>query len=211
MSQIIGGERFRGLIGCFCFSLLALSVAAQMPPASGTMTAAPTAAPQALGPKAPGKIRIGVVPAQAQLGQGNNAQEDYGTPIRNAIVLLMSGPAVEIAPLDSRIPVQVQAEAQQKQCDYILYSAVTVAHASAGGFGKFMKMGPARCSARFPCRGMASRTRIRASLVSESGWPADRSFTAEGKLSRAVALRQTRSRCAARPGIFRPARNSRRG
>jgi hypothetical protein len=52
----------------------------------------------------------------------------------------MSGPAVEIAPLDSHIALQLQAEAQQKQCDYILYSAVEVKH-NQGGFGKFAKMG----------------------------------------------------------------------
>lgn len=102
-------------------------------------TAAPT--PQALGPKAPGKIRIGVAPPDAQVGQGNNAGADYSTPIRNAEIALMSGPAVEIAPLDSHIAMQLQAEAQQKQCDYILYSAVTVKHKQSGGFGKFMKMG----------------------------------------------------------------------
>ena len=97
--------------------------------------AAPAAAP--LGPKAPGKIRIGVAPPDAQVGQGNNAGADYSTPIRNAEVALMSGPAVEIAPLDSHLAVQLQAEAQQKQCDYILFSAVGVKH-SSGGFGKFM-------------------------------------------------------------------------
>lgn len=125
-----------------------LSLFAQLPAPFGTVPGAPTAvnpaqvaAPATLGPKAPGKIRIGIAPTQAQLGQGNNAQADYGTPIRNAIVYLMSGPAVEIAALDSRIPVQVQAEAQQKQCDYILYSAVTVVHSNGGGFGKFMKAG----------------------------------------------------------------------
>lgn len=96
--------------------------------------------PQALGPKAPGRLRIGIAPAQAQLGQGNNAQADYSTPIRNAIVYMMAGPAVEIAALDSRIPIQLQAEAQQKQCDYILLSSVTVRH-GGGGFGKFMKAG----------------------------------------------------------------------
>lgn len=109
--------------------------------------------PRALGPKAPGKIRIGVAPAQAQMGQGNDAQADYGTPIRNSIVLMMSGPAVEIAALDSRIPVQVQAEAQMKQCDYILFSGVMVKHASSGGFGKFMKAaGP--MSSMIPMIGM---------------------------------------------------------
>src|ERR1700759_5526867 len=73
----------------------------QAPPsAAPASTATATApAPQALGPKAPGKIRIGVAPAQAQMGQGNNSQEDFSSHIRNAIVLTMSGPAVEITPL----------------------------------------------------------------------------------------------------------------
>lgn len=109
-------------------------------------TSAPVAAPQALGPKAPGKIRIGVAPPEAQLGQGNNAGADYSTPIRNAIVALMSGPAVEIAALDSRIAMQLQAEAQQKQCDYVMFSSVAVKHSSGGGFGKFMKMGSTAAS-----------------------------------------------------------------
>jgi len=98
------------------------------------------AAPQPLGPKAAGKIRVGIAPPDAQLGQGNNAGADYSTPIRNAIVALMSGPAVEIAALDSHIAMQLQAEAQQKQCDYILYSSVAVKHSAGSGFGKFMKM-----------------------------------------------------------------------
>jgi len=105
------------------------------------VASAPIAVPQALGPKAPGKIRIGVAPPDAQVGQGSNAQADYSTPIRNAMILLMNGPAVEIAALDARVSMQLQAEAQQKQCDSILMSRVAVKHAQGGGFGKFMKMG----------------------------------------------------------------------
>ena len=113
-----------------------------MPQMTGSSqpTSAQVAAPQALGPKAPGKIRIGVAPPDAQVGQGNNAGADYSTPIRNAEIALMSGPAIEIAPLDSHIAMQLQAEAQQKQCDYILFSSVAVKHGS-GGFGKFAKFG----------------------------------------------------------------------
>jgi hypothetical protein len=107
---------------------------------AGQPAAAPIAAPQQLGPKAPGKIRIGVAPPDAQVGQGSNTGADYSTPIRNAEVALMNGPAIEIAALDSHIPMQLQAEAQQKQCDFILYSSVAVKHASSGGFGKFAKM-----------------------------------------------------------------------
>ena len=93
------------------------------------------------GPKKTGILRIGVAPSQAQMGQGSNAQGDYGAPIRNSIVLLMNGPAVEIVPLDAHLTMQVQAEALQKQCDYVLFSNVTVKHGSGGsGFGKFMKM-----------------------------------------------------------------------
>lgn len=121
--------------------------------ANGGVAPSQVPIPQALGPKAPGKIRIGIAPAQAQLGQGNNAQADYGTPIRNAIIYIMNGPAVEITGLDSRLPLQAQAEAQQKQCDYVMFSNVTVKHAG-GGFGSFMKKaGPV--SNMIPMVGMA--------------------------------------------------------
>lgn len=113
-----------------------------MQPAGGTAVAAP----QQLGPKAPGKIRIGVAPPDAQLGQGNNAGADYSTPIRNVEVALMSGPAIEIAALESHVALQLQAEAQQKQCDYILLSGVIVKHSSGGNFGKFMKLGSTAAS-----------------------------------------------------------------
>jgi hypothetical protein len=83
---------------------------------------------------------VGIAPPDAQLGQGNNAGADYSTPIRNAIIAMMNGPAVEVAALDAHAPMQVQAEAQQKQCDYVLFSSVAVKHISSGGFGKFMKM-----------------------------------------------------------------------
>lgn len=117
-----------------------MSNAAMMHPGMNQPTSAPVAAPQAPGPKVTGKIRIGIAPPEAQLGQGNNAGADYSTPIRNALLALMSGPAVEIAALDSHIAMQLEAEAQQKQCDYILYSSVLVKHGQGGGFGKFMKM-----------------------------------------------------------------------
>ena len=113
-----------------------------MQPAGSTSVAAP----QVLGPKAPGKLRIGVAPPDAQLGQGTNAGADFSTPIRNVEVALMSGPAVEIAALESHVQMQLQAEAQQKQCDYILYSGVVVKHSSGGTFGKFMKIGSTAAS-----------------------------------------------------------------
>jgi hypothetical protein len=126
-------------------SMLAQRMGGRLPNGASGMQGPPPSTqvplPQALGPKAPGKIRIGIAPAQAQMGQGNNAQADYSTPVRNAIVFMMNGPAVEIAALDAQLPIQLQAEAQQKQCDFILLSAVTVKRASSGGLSKFMKAG----------------------------------------------------------------------
>lgn len=125
---------------------------AQVPVA--TAGAAPASTPAPAGAKVAGKLRIGVAPSEAQLGQGNNAQGDYGTPIRNSIVLLMSGPAVDIVPLDSHLPMQLKAEAQQKECDYVLLSSVTVKRSESGGFGKFMKKA-APVASMLPMAGMA--------------------------------------------------------
>lgn len=126
-------------------SMLAQRFGGRLPNGATGMQGPPAAVqiplPQAVGPKAQDKIRIGIAPAQAQMGQGNNAQADYSTPVRNAIVFMMSGPAVEITALDAQLPIQLQAEAQQKQCDYILVSAVTVKRASSGGLGRLMKAG----------------------------------------------------------------------
>ncbi|MGE5052562.1 MAG: hypothetical protein ACM3WP_00240 [Acidobacteriota bacterium] len=143
-----------------------------MPQMMGTNqpTGAPVAAPQPLGPKAPGKIRIGVAPPEAQVGQGNNAGADYSTPIRNAEVALMSGPAIEVAALDAHVPVQLQAEAQQKQCDYILFSSVAVKH-SSGGFGKFAKFGGMAASLT-PVGAMAGGMRGAAAAQAAAGMAA---------------------------------------
>ena len=117
-------NRLGGILAAFLVGTLATTASAQ----SDVST------------KAPGTIRIGVAPSEAQLGQGNNAQGDYGTAIRNSIVLLMSGPAVDIVSLDSHLEIQLKAEAAQKECDYILYTNVPVKQNRGGGFGKMLGM-----------------------------------------------------------------------
>jgi hypothetical protein len=135
--------RYIGLAaGIAVLALAGTSTQAQQGGVTGTQNvpaAAPAAAPQQLAPKAPGKIRIGVAPAAAQMGQGNSNQGDFGTAIRNSLIRIMGGPAVEVVALDSRLPIQLQAEVQEKQCDYIFYSDVVVKHNQGGGLGGFMK------------------------------------------------------------------------
>jgi hypothetical protein len=74
---------------------------------------------------------------KAQLGQGNNSPTDVSEPVRTTLGGYMAGPTVTLARLDARIPIQVDAEAAQKSCTYVLQSSVSQKKAgSAGGFLK---------------------------------------------------------------------------
>ena len=72
---------------------------------------------------------------QAQLGQGNNSPTDVSEPVRTALGTFMAGPAVELVRLEARIPVQIEAEASQKGCAYVLRSSLT----QKKGGGSFLK------------------------------------------------------------------------
>jgi hypothetical protein len=82
------------------------------------------------------KSRICLVLPKAQLGQGSSGA-DVGEPVRQTMIAYLNGPTVEIIPLAARIPVQVDAEAQQSACEYVLYTSV-VQKKGGGGFGKLL-------------------------------------------------------------------------
>lgn len=90
-----------------------------VPVLSGQTPGAQT--PQA---KNPGTVRIGVAAPQAQLAQGQGNGATLAEPIRAQMIKYLSGPAVEVVPITAMIPFQIDAEAKQKQCDFILYSTV---------------------------------------------------------------------------------------
>ncbi|HWQ35036.1 MAG TPA: hypothetical protein VNQ79_19480 [Blastocatellia bacterium] len=93
------------------------------------------------GPKKAGVIRVGVVLPKTQMGQGS-AGDGFAEPIRNLLVQYLSGPAIEIAALEARIPAQIELEAKQKECGFVLYSSVTQKQ-GGGGFGSMLrKAGP---------------------------------------------------------------------
>ncbi len=52
--------------------------------------------------------------------------------IRGLLISYLNGPAAEAIPLDGRIPVQVEVESKQKECDFIFYSVVTRRQRSSG-------------------------------------------------------------------------------
>jgi hypothetical protein len=75
-------------------------------------------------PKKEGAIRIGIVTIKAQLKQ-DGVDQDVSEAIRTRWYSFLNGPSVEVVPIESRVPAQVNIEAEQKQCDYVLYSAVS--------------------------------------------------------------------------------------
>jgi len=84
-------------------------------------------------PPPPPKTKICLVLPKAQLGQGSSGA-DVAEPVRTTLTAYLGGPATELIPLTARIPIQIDAEAQQLGCEYVLYSSVT--QKKGGGFGK---------------------------------------------------------------------------
>jgi hypothetical protein len=87
-------------------------------------------------PAAATKARICLVLPRAQLGQGTSG-EDVSEPVRQTMLSYLNGPTTDLVALQARIPVQIDAEAQQYGCQYVLYTSV--AQKEGGGFGKFLK------------------------------------------------------------------------
>lgn len=94
---------------------------------------------QAMGPKKPGTIRIGLANVKTgSVGEGLNAA-DLSAAIKNSLLEYLKVPNVEVVALEARLQSAVDAEAQSKECDYVLNA--TVSHKKGGGgFGMFSKV-----------------------------------------------------------------------
>jgi len=86
--------------------------------------------------------RIGIVLPKAQLGQGNSGQ-DVGEPVRQLLISYMSGPRLEVVPLQAKIAAQIDAEAQAQSCTHVLYTSVEQKKAGKGMGSMFGMLGPA--------------------------------------------------------------------
>ena len=107
--------------------------------ATGNMTAAQpsnTATPStAVGPKRAGVIRIGVVAVKpGNVAEGMNPQQ-LALAVQNTLMENLKASNVEAIPIEGTGG--IQAEAQQKDCDYLVFA--NVSHKKGGGgFGGFM-------------------------------------------------------------------------
>jgi hypothetical protein len=74
-------------------------------------------------PKKAGVIRVGVVLPAAQLGSAQGT--GTGESVRSILVKDLTSPSVEAVSIVATEPQAIEAEAQAKQCDYLVYSAIT--------------------------------------------------------------------------------------
>jgi len=101
-------------------------------PASTPATTTATA----VSPKRPGVIRLGVVAVKTgNVAEGMNASE-LALAVRNTLLQQLKGTNVEAVPLDAT-GAAIQGEAQQKECDYVVFA--NVSHKKGGGgFGSML-------------------------------------------------------------------------
>jgi hypothetical protein len=81
------------------------------------------------------KTKVCLVLPRAQLGQGTSGA-DVAEPVRATLTSYLGGPATELVPLTARIAIQIDAEAAELGCAYVLYSSVT--QKKGGGFSKLL-------------------------------------------------------------------------
>jgi hypothetical protein len=78
---------------------------------------------------------------KAQLGQGNNSPVDVSEPVRTTLGQYMAGPSIQLLRLDARIAMQIDAEAVEKGCTYVLQTSLVQKKKSSTG-GMFRKLAP---------------------------------------------------------------------
>jgi hypothetical protein len=105
-------------------------------PKSSSSAATSTADP---GAKKAGVTRIGIADIKvAAVGEGINGS-DLASAIEGSLAEYLKVPNVEIVFLDAKLPSAVQAEAAEKECDFVIFGTVTHKK-GGGGFGMFSKV-----------------------------------------------------------------------
>lgn len=106
-------------------------------PTANAQSTAPTTAPNAEAKKT-NVYRVGILMPKAQMTQDSTAA-DAATALQTSLVAYLKGPAIEVVPIEARIPAQIEAEIKEKHIDFLLYANLTQKKGS-GGFGSIMKI-----------------------------------------------------------------------
>jgi hypothetical protein len=100
-----------------------------------------------VGAKREGVVRVGVAMTETGLTGENINAATLAQSVRGALMSKLNNPTIEVVALEASGAQEQEAEAKQKECDFVLYS--TVAHkkgGGGGGFGGFLKKSAAIAS-----------------------------------------------------------------
>jgi hypothetical protein len=142
--------------------------------------------------KQPGKIRVGVVNITNKTDRSPSLYN-----VRSRLISNIIDADVDAVPLDSRTPADIEAEARQKGCDYILYTDIAVLKTSgkvggllgrATGVGGLKEKVESRLDYRlFPIGSTTARLTSSAAAKDESSEDSSLSMAA-GQEARAVVV-----------------------
>ncbi|HEX6283476.1 MAG TPA: hypothetical protein VFZ71_01320 [Pyrinomonadaceae bacterium] len=117
------------------------------PVASNPVSNAPATKPaEALPAKKPGMIRLGVVTVKTDKVAENMNAANLATAVHTTLLEKLKAPNVEAIPIQATVLSQIEAEARQKECDYLVYT--TLSHKKGGGgFGSVFGSAAAQVAA----------------------------------------------------------------
>ena len=101
-------------------------------PSSAPATAA---AATTVGPKKAGMIRIGIVTVKPGAVADNLNAGNLAGAVQATLAEKLKAPNVEAVPIQATVLNQIEAEARQKECDFLVYTTVTHKKGGGGGFG----------------------------------------------------------------------------
>ena len=106
-------------------------------PSANPSNSSPSKAAEALPAKKAGVIRIGVVTVKIdKVTEGMNAA-NLATAVQATLQEKLKAPNVEAVPIQATVLNQIEAEARQKECDYLVYTAVSLKKGGGGLGGMF--------------------------------------------------------------------------
>lgn len=132
-----------------------------------------TAAQAAAAAAKPKKVRLGIVMPQADLGPGFSGDK-VGEPLRGLIAHYLNGPVIELVSIDALVSQQIDAEAQAKQCDYVLYTSAT--QAKKGGNGMSLFKGASTMANMMP---MVAAAKVTGGMIAAAGSAANAATAAQ--------------------------------
>src|SRR6185437_14509722 len=87
-----------------------------------------------VGPKKAGMIRIGIVTVKPGAVAENMNAGNLAGAVQTTLIEKLKAPNVEAVPIQATVLNQIEAEAREKECDFLVYTTVTHKK-GGGGFG----------------------------------------------------------------------------